>query len=42
MALSFPGQHRERVERIAEALGESLGRGRVLYDRWYAAEFAKA
>lgn len=34
VALSFPGEHRERVEKIAEALGEKLGRDRVLYDKW--------
>ena len=41
VALSFPGEHRERVEKIAEALAGRLGRERVLYDRWYAAEFAR-
>ena len=39
VALSFPGEHRPRVERIAEALAASLGREKVLYDQWYAAEF---
>ena len=32
VALSFPGEHRERVEKIAEVLGGRLGRDRVLYD----------
>src|ERR1017187_4917023 len=41
VALSFPGEHRPRVEKIAEALAGNLGRERVLYDRWYAAEFAR-
>src|ERR1039458_2751048 len=39
VALSFPGEHRGRVEKIAEALAGRLGREAVLYDRWYGAEF---
>ena len=39
VALSFPGEHRSRVEKIAEALAGTLGREKVLYDQWYAAEF---
>jgi hypothetical protein len=34
VALPFPGEHRARVARIAEALGDRLGRKLVLYDRW--------
>src|ERR1035441_8332820 len=41
VALSFPGEHRARVERIAEALAAKLGREKVLYDKWYEAEFAR-
>src|ERR1017187_4464790 len=41
VALSFPGEHRDRVERIAEALADKLGREKVLYDKWHAAEFAR-
>jgi hypothetical protein len=41
VALSFPGEHRNRVERIAEALAASLGRNNVLYDKWHSAEFAR-
>ena len=41
VALSFPGEHRARVERIAEALAANLGREKVLYDKWYAPEFAR-
>ena len=41
VALSFPGEERERVKAIAERLGDSLGREHVLYDRWYEAEFAR-
>jgi hypothetical protein len=39
--LSFPGEHRVRVEKIAEALAAKLGKERILYDRWYAGEFAR-
>jgi tetratricopeptide (TPR) repeat protein len=41
VALSFPGEHRERVEKIAEALGDRLGREKVLYDRFFPGEFAR-
>ena len=39
IALSFPGEFRPRVEKIAETLAGRLGREKVLYDKWYAAEF---
>ena len=29
------------MEKIAEALGEKVGRHRVLYDKWYTPEFAR-
>ena len=41
VALSFPGEHRPRVEAIASALAGTLGREKILYDRWYAPEFAR-
>ena len=41
VALSFPGEHRSRVENIANTLAARLGREKVLYDKWYAAEFAR-
>ena len=41
VALSFPGEYRERVEKIADLLGKKLGREKVLYDKWHAAEFAR-
>jgi tetratricopeptide (TPR) repeat protein len=41
VALSFPGEYRGRVEKIAEALAGVLGREKVLYDKWSAAEFAR-
>ncbi len=41
VALSFPGQHRDRIESIAGYLAQSLGRDHILYDKWYDAEFAR-
>src|SRR5215831_8821665 len=41
VALSFPGEHRSRVERIARLLAVRLSRDQILYDRWLAAEFAQ-
>jgi tetratricopeptide (TPR) repeat protein len=41
VALSFPGEHRARVEAIANQLAIRLGRDHVLYDRWHSAEFAR-
>jgi tetratricopeptide (TPR) repeat protein len=41
VALSFPGEHRPRVESIATALTAHLGHDQILYDKWHAAEFAR-
>ena len=41
IALSFPGEVRDRVEAIADELASGLGRERVFYDRWYGAELAR-
>lgn len=41
IALSFPGEHRNRVEKIANALADQLGKGNILYDKWYSGEFAQ-
>jgi len=41
VALSFPGEHRARVEKIAESLAAVLGRDKILYDKWYGPEFAR-
>lgn len=41
IALSFPGEHRNFVRKVAERLGAGFGRNRVLYDDWYEAEFAR-
>ncbi len=41
VALSFAGEHREFVSLVAAQLAGELGRDRVLYDRFYVAEFAR-
>jgi len=41
IALSFPGERRAFVERVASALAVRVGPERVLYDRYYEAEFAR-
>jgi hypothetical protein len=41
VALSFPGEVRHRAQRLAELLEPTLGRDRVFFDRWYAAELAR-
>jgi hypothetical protein len=42
VALSFPGEHRGFVEKVAFYLTASFGPKRVLYDRDFEAEFARA
>ncbi len=41
IALSFPGEHRNFLEQVAEQLSASVGRDRVLYDKYYEAELAR-
>ena len=41
VALSFPGEHRAFVEAVAARLSAVLGQERVLYDKYYEAEFAR-
>jgi hypothetical protein len=41
IALSFPGEHRDFVEKAASCLAGQIGRERVLYDRYHEAEFAR-
>src|SRR4051794_25633831 len=41
IALSFPGEKRPFVEKVADFLGQALGWGKVLYDNWYEGEFAR-
>jgi hypothetical protein len=42
VALSFPGEHRDFVLDVAEALAARLTRDRVFYDEWYEAELLGA
>ena len=41
VALSFPGEYRSIVSQVAAQLTNNLGEGRVLYDEYYEAEFAR-
>src|SRR5262245_50175488 len=41
IALSFPGEHRDFVEQVAGRLAAAFGKERVLYDKYYEAEFAR-
>lgn len=41
IALTFPGDRRKFVEQVAELLAQRLGQKRILYDRWYEAEFGR-
>lgn len=41
IALSFPGEYRDFVEPVAARLADRVGRDRVLYDKYYEAEFAR-
>jgi hypothetical protein len=41
VALSFPGEHRPFIERVARALARQLGKARVFYDHYYEAELAR-
>ena len=41
VALSFPGEARDRAHRLAELLEPALGRDRIFFDRWYAGELAR-
>lgn len=41
VAFSHAGEDRSRVEPLAEALAQRLGRQQVLYDRFHEAEFAR-
>lgn len=41
VALSFPGEKRPFVKKVAAELTAVLGRDRVLYDEYWAAEFAR-
>src|SRR5437763_432991 len=41
IALSYPGEHRQIVEPIADLLAKAFGEGQVLYDKYHDAELAR-
>ncbi|MBN2241510.1 MAG: hypothetical protein JW793_02375, partial [Acidobacteria bacterium] len=41
VALSFPGEYRKFVERVAELLANRFSKDRILYDKYHEAEFAR-
>lgn len=41
IALSFPGEHRDYVAKVAAYLATAFGEERVLYDKYHDAEFAR-
>ena len=41
VALSFPGEYRYFVGKVAKGLGEAFGRERILYDEYHMAEFSR-
>jgi hypothetical protein len=41
VALSFPGEHRELVEKIADGLAANWEKEQILYDEYHRAEFAR-
>lgn len=41
IGLSFPGEHRGFIEKVAQGLASGLGEKRVLYDQYHEAEFAR-
>jgi hypothetical protein len=41
IALSFPGEHRDKAAAVAERLAATFGEDRILYDKYHEAEFAR-
>jgi tetratricopeptide (TPR) repeat protein len=41
VALSFPGEHREFIQQVADHLAHEYGRLHILYDKYHDADFAK-
>lgn len=41
IALSFPGEHRDFVECVADILSNCFGRERILYDKYHQIEFSR-
>lgn len=42
VALSFPGEKRDFVKQVAESLAQNVPSEKILYDKWYEEEFARA
>ena len=42
VAFSFAGEQREFVEQVAAIFAQRFGKNRILYDKYYEAEFATA
>ncbi len=42
VALSFPGEKRDFVRQVADSLTTKLPKDKVLHDKWYEEEFARA
>lgn len=40
VALSFPGEHRDKVRKVAKELSDAFGEARVFYDEYYKAELS--
>lgn len=41
VAFSFPGEHRDFVENVADKLAKSIGKKKVFYDKYYESELAR-
>jgi hypothetical protein len=41
IALSFPGEYRDKIRQIAEGLSKTLGNQAIFYDKYYEAELAR-
>jgi tetratricopeptide (TPR) repeat protein len=41
VALSFPGEYRDFISKVADSLAHKLGKERILYDKYHEAEFAR-
>src|SRR2546423_3225472 len=42
VAFSFAGEKRDFVSKVADILADRFGKNRILYDKYYEAEFARA
>ena len=41
VALSFPGEHRDYVSKVAKALSQKLPKSQIFYDEWHQADLAR-